>query len=395
MRSAIFGVAFLLILLVPFSAGAAEQVVIRSAAELAAFRDRVNGGETELDAKLAADIDLSELPGPWAPIGAQVVEGAPGSYRLVKDCAYGGTFDGNYKTVRGLKVTSDSAVRAFLDEAVAPKAAGLFGVTARGMLVRHLTIEGAAIDLPGDVDASAGAIAGVNQGDIAMCAVDGGTVRGSRYAGGAAGCNLGELVKVFVEEVALVEGKTAGGVVGWNGMMMTDCYTENAGTVSGDVAGGVAGASNGALTCSRARKAGRIEGRIAAGGIAGVNVGELTRSYLHDAAGVFGGAAGGVAGINHEVGTIARCYTISDAAKLTISASGAQGCAGAIVGEQGGGASHSGQIEDCGYSQKGIAIARREFRTIGNVPPAQIDKTGKILPEDAAELLESLEPSYW
>ena len=70
---------------------AAETTIsIATAEELAAFRDRVNNGETILNAVLTADIDLQKVA--WTPIGTSSTQ-------------YAGTFDGNGHTISGLNVT--------------------------------------------------------------------------------------------------------------------------------------------------------------------------------------------------------------------------------------------------------------------------------------------------
>lgn len=68
----------------------ADAVSIATAEELKAFRDRVNNGETTLNAVLTADIDLQNET--WTPIGTS-------------STMYAGIFDGNGHTISGLNVT--------------------------------------------------------------------------------------------------------------------------------------------------------------------------------------------------------------------------------------------------------------------------------------------------
>ena len=69
----------------------ANAVSIATAEELAAFRDRVNNGETTLNAILTADIALDKSE-TWTPIGTS-------------STMYAGIFDGNGHTISGLNVT--------------------------------------------------------------------------------------------------------------------------------------------------------------------------------------------------------------------------------------------------------------------------------------------------
>ena len=69
----------------------ADAVSIATAEELKAFRDRVNNGETTLNAVLTADIALDKSE-TWTPIGTS-------------SAMYAGIFDGNGHTISGLNVT--------------------------------------------------------------------------------------------------------------------------------------------------------------------------------------------------------------------------------------------------------------------------------------------------
>ena len=107
--------------LLPGTALAAEGenvVSISTAEELADFRDRVNGGENTLNAKLTADIQLA---GDWTPFNP--------SSGYVTD-AYAGTFDGGGHAISGLAV-NDSGTNGV----------GLFG-TINGATIKNLCVEG-------------------------------------------------------------------------------------------------------------------------------------------------------------------------------------------------------------------------------------------------------------
>ncbi len=96
--------------------GAETSLTIGSADELAAFASRVNNGETNLDAKLTADISLEGKT--WTPI-----------------TGYTGTFDGSGHTISGLN-TFDASATTYI---------GLFGTTGTGAVIKNLTIDNSTI----------------------------------------------------------------------------------------------------------------------------------------------------------------------------------------------------------------------------------------------------------
>lgn len=103
---------------------AADPYLITSAQDLMDFRDLVNASANKstsvLCAKLTDDIDLSTV-GQWTPIGAY------SSYSSY--VAYGGTFDGNGHTIKGLSIETTAAYQALIGYA-------------KGCTVLDLTVEG-------------------------------------------------------------------------------------------------------------------------------------------------------------------------------------------------------------------------------------------------------------
>lgn len=157
--------ALLMVLgLLPGTAMAAEgedAILISTAEELAAFRDRVNSGENTLDVVLTADIELS---GDWTPFNPN--DGYVAS-------AYAGTFDGNGHTISGLSVNATAANQ------------GLFGVI-NGATIKNLKIEGHVTSSNNYVG---GIVGKIQQGTIENCSFSGGvtTTKSGSYAGGIAG----------------------------------------------------------------------------------------------------------------------------------------------------------------------------------------------------------------
>ena len=189
----------------------ADPIQISSMAGLENFRDRVNGGETALYAKLTCDIVLNDgtfdaegnytmgasrnFEQRWTPIGTSA---AP----------YSGTFDGDGYTIKGLSVK---------DKAAPVEKAGLFGCT------DGATIKNAAVT---------GYVSGTTSGGI---------------VGRAAG-------NTRIENCAntgYVNGTTSGGIVGRAEGSTTIQNCINTGAVSGTTtAGGIVGRAEGSTTIS-------------------------------------------------------------------------------------------------------------------------------------------------
>ncbi len=99
----------------------ADDYEIATAQDLADFAATVNGGETDANAVLTADIDMSSLTG-WTPIG------------IDNNFGYKGTFDGRGKTITGFQLTSSTTNNSY--------GAGFFGHVADGANIKNFTIYG-------------------------------------------------------------------------------------------------------------------------------------------------------------------------------------------------------------------------------------------------------------
>lgn len=162
-----------------------ETVEIANASDLFSFASRVNRGETNLNAVLTSDIDLSGKT--WSPIG-------PAEFR-----PFTGSFDGQEHTVRNLV------------NATPGEYGGMFGVVS-GAHVQNLIVSGDS------------------------------KVSNSRYVGGVAGFDMGGSVFEKCQNEAQISGRTnAGGIVGrlGTGSKVLDCSNSGAIT-SQKSAGGIA-----------------------------------------------------------------------------------------------------------------------------------------------------------
>ena len=186
----------------------------------------VNGGKTDINITLTADIDLTGKD--WTPIGT--------SYSN----KYTGTFDGGGHTIKGLTVTTNDGN------------VGLFGYLNRAGTVKNVVMEGIQITNNQINGGSIGGVVGFSWGGtIENCSVSG-SVSGTVYVGGVVGAQ-------------------------WDGSI-TGC--SSSATVKGMVnVGGVVGQTNGNTTLTACYATGNViiemdpKKNIAGGSLVGMNAG--------------------------------------------------------------------------------------------------------------------------
>ena len=253
--------AIMILSMIPVSSFAAEaDLTIGNYAELLAFAESVNGGETYEGKTVRLDVNV-ELGGEtnlWVPIGTS---GAP----------FSGTFDGNYHVVSGLYVNSDSN-------------AGFFGYVKNGN-IKNLVVRG---NVTGKENVG-GIVGNVGGGDIVNCGNEA-DVSGGRFIGGVAGYVSGTASVDGCYNTASVNASTGyiGGVVGtfWGTQTAKNCY--NTGTVTGPATvGGVLGGHK--------AKSPTLENCY--------NAGEITNS---------GAAVNNHGSLIGAKGSIVNCYDLSD-----------------------------------------------------------------------------------
>ena len=235
---------------------AKEPYQISDAADLKAFRDKVNEGATSIHAKLMDDINLNNET--WTPISnASAIAGA-----------FAGTFDGNGHTIKGLSVRASKSNQ------------GLFGLI-NGATIKNLIVEGKVTSSNNYIG---GIVGKVQAGTIENCGFSGSvtsTKTSSAYAGGIAGgtVNLSTITGCY--NTGTITGY-AGGILGYGKAAISDCY--NTGAIMGTTrAGGIIGQFNGSATTNTAKNC--------------YNTGELTLSSDT--------YAGGISGCN---GYVSNCY---------------------------------------------------------------------------------------
>ena len=232
---------------VPDDSGVYE---VTAPAQLAWIAAEVNAGNNTFSGKtvrLMNDIDLACAA--WTPIGTSA-DNATARFQ--------GTFDGNGKTVRNLRVSQSAGYHA----------AGLFG--ALNGTVKDLTIENAVIKsvsaggASGSTSNGTAVVAGsiYNTGLVENVKVNGAEVYGNRYLGGIAGYAYGSVKNCSVSGITLEavpdkltgsydNGDKVGGIAGYVG---EGGYAVTGNSVTGAVIkgyrdlGGIVGCSNIAVT---------------------------------------------------------------------------------------------------------------------------------------------------
>ena len=159
----------------------------------------VNGGKTDINITLTADIDLTGKD--WTPIGTNY------------DNSYKGTFDGGGHTITGLTVTTND------------KYAGLFGWLNRAGTVKNVVMEGVQITSHQIYGGSIGGVVGSGWGTIENCSVSG-SVSGTVYVGGVVGVQIGGSITGCSSSATVKGTVDVGGVAGQtnSSATLTACY---------------------------------------------------------------------------------------------------------------------------------------------------------------------------
>ena len=224
----------------------------------------VNGGKSDINITLTADIDLTGKD--WTPIGTDY------------DNSYKGTFDGGGHTITGLTFTTNDEF------------AGLFGWLNRAGSVKNVVMEGVQITSNQIYGGSIGGVVGSSWGTIENCSVSG-SISGTVYVGGVVGVQIGGSI-TGCSSSATVKGMVdVGGVAGQtnSSATLTACYAT--GNVTLEIApkkniagGGLVGMNAGSslLACyatGNVTSTGSSTGYVQIGGFLGNNYTTVTACY--------------------------------------------------------------------------------------------------------------------
>lgn len=126
--------------------------------------------------------------------------------------SFGGTFEGNGHTIRGLNITASFSPAA------------LFARVQKGAIIKDLNVEGVVI--PTGDNSKVGGIVGINSGKLVNCHFSG-TVKGENKIGGLIGENEteGELYQCSMKGIVSGTNDT-GGIVGYNVGTVSGCTNE-------------------------------------------------------------------------------------------------------------------------------------------------------------------------
>ena len=224
----------------------------------------VNGGKTDINITLTADIDLTGKN--WTPIGTDY------------DNSYKGTFDGGGHTITGLTFTTNDEY------------AGLFGWLNRAGTVKNVVMEGVQITSHQIYGGSIGGVVGYSWGTIENCSVSG-SVSGTVYVGGVVGAQIGGSITGCSSSATVKGTVDVGGVAGQtnSSATMTACYAT--GNVTLEIAskniidvGGAVGfnAGSSVLACyatGNVTSTGSGTGNVHIGGFLGDNYTTVTAGY--------------------------------------------------------------------------------------------------------------------
>ena len=174
----------------------------------------VNGGKTDINITLTADIDLTGKN--WTPIGTDY------------DNSYKGTFDGGGHTITGLTFTTNDEY------------AGLFGWLNRAGTVKNVVMEGVQITSNQIYGGSIGGVVGYSWGTIENCSVSG-SVSGTVYVGGVVGAQIGGSITGCSSSATVKGTVDVGGVAGQtnSSATLTACYATGNVTSTGSSTGKV------------------------------------------------------------------------------------------------------------------------------------------------------------
>ena len=224
----------------------------------------VNGGKTDINITLTADIDLTGKN--WTPIGTDY------------DNSYKGTFDGGGHTITGLTFTTNDEY------------AGLFGWLNRAGTVKNVVMEGVQITSNQIYGGSIGGVAGYSWGTIENCSVSG-SVSGTVYVGGVVGAQIGGSITGCSSSATVKGTVDVGGVAGQtnSSATLTACYATGNVTIEINPAKNIAGGSlvgmnagSSLLACyatGNVTSTGSSTGKVHIGGFLGNNYTTVTACY--------------------------------------------------------------------------------------------------------------------
>lgn len=211
--------------------------------DLIALSNEVDAGNTFKGCHIVLNADLS-LTNAFPPIGIADYDGTPMK-------AFEGVFDGNGKTIKGLKIKQWKVIDP--NRGAYIYGGGLFGCIGRNGVVKNLTVECSGFDVYTVSGGYIGLVVATNHGLVANCSSSVSETfntncnLGSKYSiirswGGIAGRNYGNIVSCEFHGKVNLYSPESGGIAGSNCGIIKGCvnYGDFYATGSGTI-GGIAG----------------------------------------------------------------------------------------------------------------------------------------------------------
>lgn len=370
---------------------ATKSASINTPQELAGLAELVNNGNNYngYTFTLNADMDLDNRT--WTPVGKGTRFGS-----AFAGTAFGGTFDGNGKTIKGLNPANVTA---------ANNAAGLFAAVSG--TVKNLTLEDVAVNQTNSEQT--GAVTGilVSGGVIDNVNVTSGSVHGTEGVGAIVGRVMIDGTVSNCSNAAAVTGSkyNVGGIVGaayytakGKEMHITGCKNTGTITANGVSTGGIVGFSTAFVSgCSNYGKVTGMQNSV--GGIVGTQRTAGGVSDCHNYADITGNpngnnAALGVGGVvgwvtyqgpaysypNRNVITIENCTNSGNITAVSSPTGANSYAAGGIVGLW----YNMGTVKGCTNNATSI---KAQTMTAGIIGSSQWLASADGLPENAEEML--------
>ena len=332
--------------------------IINSAEDLAYLAAEVNGGNDFSGKFISVTADEIDLNNRQLSIGY-----ANDSSETLDLKPFNGTFNGNGVTVKNLSV-------AVSEEEGIPSYYGLFGYIGQSGKVSSVNLDTATAVVTENASPDVteeyyfGGIAGVNEGNIIFCTVKNVTAENFYYVGGICGNNnvisdetsFGTITECTVSDITVTGCERFAGVAVSNYGKIDGCTAVGKFSSDGGSFGGIVCDNGTAGEIIYSSFFGSTDSLIAvtSGGLAAVNYGKITVSYVH-ATLAASETVGGISANNS--GEIASCYFYGTVSGTT---------AGGVT------ARNNGKITDC------AAIGKSEF--------IATDVAGGISAENSGEI---------
>jgi hypothetical protein len=179
---------------------------------------------------------------------------------------FSGVFDGNGHIISNFTYDSNNAERI-----------GIFGFIDSGGDIRNVTMENVSINvIHGQV---IGSLAGVNNGTISNCHIEG-TISDGNGIGGLVGVHLFGTISCCSAKGSVSGYNNSGGLTAWNEGIILCSFADCNVSGRNDIAGGLAGANWDAGTILNCYSTGAVDGNSSVGGLIGsVSLGIISNCY--------------------------------------------------------------------------------------------------------------------